>query len=115
MKILQLIALGATLFVPLRAQLADTEWTEIGRWTGTGSKNTDDFTINGSKWRIRWIVEGEPSQLSVWLHKPDGTVVENVGSSRGPGSDETVVRGGGTYYLKLTGLGKWEVVVEDAR
>lgn len=89
-------------------------WYEIARWTGTSDKNTEVFHIPSHEWRISWEV-GEGAFGTVFgiiVYDAAGNFVDSGGVIMEPGQDSTIVRGAGDYYLSISAMQPYTVVIE---
>jgi hypothetical protein len=96
-------------------------WHRLFTLSGTDSKNTELFHIEGSTWRVFWHNLDKPgnaykntSALFISAFPKDDTIPQSVCSKLGTGGDSTELLGPGNYYLKVEASGgSWELAVED--
>jgi uncharacterized membrane-anchored protein YhcB (DUF1043 family) len=91
------------------ANLVATEkWVMTQQWETTGNKTTDDFAIQGKKWRVRWQSD---RFISVNVIDHNGTF---VGGGSGEGSDSSVMHyGPGRFHLLIIAAGQGKVSVDE--
>jgi len=91
--------------------------TPIFTLRGAGTQNTKPFTIL-SPWRIVWVgtrkTDKRTQRLSgravaIGIYSANGEVVGAAGNQTGEGSSDQPK--GGTYYLRISGEGFWQVRV----
>ena len=104
------ILLGICFVVP---QLSGA-WIEVKRWTGSGIKHTESFTVTSDEWRIRWRAKGS-GLFQIYVYK--GSELKTVAANQTEGSDDSsYISGSGRHKLTINCVGiKWTVVVEDER
>jgi Spy/CpxP family protein refolding chaperone len=96
-------------------------WHRLFTLSGTDSKNTELFHIEGSTWRVFWHnldksgnAYKNTSALFISAFPKDDTIPQPVCSKLGTGGDSTELLGPGNYYLKVEASGgSWELAVED--
>ena len=113
----RLALLSVSLLVLLATAVpAAAEWAEVVKFSGKGTKNTDDFEISSRKLRVSWkaVKEGSAGTFAVTIYKGDSRVAL-VGNVMDSHEDSSVHRSGpGEYYLKVTSFGmNWEITVEE--
>ena len=94
----------------------EAEWRQVARWQGSGLKNTDDFKVAGSKWRIVWKASSPQTNglFQVSVFSADGKLVGMAVNQQAAGADASYHRGAGSYYLQVNSLQMdWEIVVEE--
>jgi hypothetical protein len=94
-------------------------WLATKTWQGSGTKETEPFTVNGH-WRVDWIYSPASSAggvFQVYIYAADGRLLLNVAANnQNGGSDTTFWAGPGTYFLKVnSSSGDWKVGVQDLR
>jgi len=95
-------------------------WHDLTSFSGSGDKNTDTFNIQGSKFKLIYIVKGDNDYalLTLSVYEEDSSfptemIMTDIGFT---GSEETIIYdGSGTYYLDIgaANLHSWSVKVED--
>jgi len=93
-------------------------WREVKRFTGEGKKNTESFTINGSKWRVKWknTVTGEyKDNFILYLNYLDGEFCSYVNTPEyfGTKEDTTYCYDTDEFYLEIFNGEQWEIIVEE--
>ncbi len=70
-----------------------TAWRALGRWTGTGSRQTESFDVVTGALRLRWEARADgpaaarPARFRVWLYSAiSGRPLQLVAESDGPGA-----------------------------
>jgi hypothetical protein len=93
---------------PPKAAERDEKNTDqvLASWSGTGSKNTRPFSVNGP-WEIQWDSD---SYFFVSVYDRSGERVSSGGHSDS-GSGSSFQPLGGHYYLEINGGGTWTVKV----
>jgi hypothetical protein len=96
---------------------AGKSWVVTKAWQGSGSKETETFTVTGH-WRVDWIYSPSSSSggvFQVFIYSADCRQLLNLAAnSLKGGSDTSFWAGSGTYYLKISsGGGDWKVGVQD--
>jgi hypothetical protein len=89
------------------------QWTEVKRWSGTGIKTTEKFTV-GKEWRIRWTNRGSFFTMTVYrLGDKEPAAICIPVTTTAQESNVSYVYQGGELYLLINGMGGWEVIVEQ--
>jgi len=94
-------------------------WRTAARWSGSGMKQTETFSIRSSEWRISWKTTREvfagAGILQVYVYGAAGELVSLAANLQGVGSDVSYVHAQpGRFYLDISSANvDWEVVVED--
>jgi hypothetical protein len=88
----------------------------VKEWSGSGIKNTEDFTVAGDQWKIKWSnTAGGIIQIFVYKSS-DKSLVGLAANTQAAGDGESIQRGAGTYYLTINSANtNWKVTVEDLR
>jgi hypothetical protein len=88
----------------------------VKEWSGSGIKNTEDFTVGGDQWKVKWTnTAGGIMQIFVYKSS-DKSLVGLAANTQAAGPGESVQRGAGTYYLTINSANtNWTVTVEDFR
>jgi hypothetical protein len=92
-------------------------WIVKNTWQGTGTRDTEKFTVTGH-WRVDWIFSptSSTSAFQIFVYASDGvTLMQIAASSKGAGgSDTTFWAGPGTYFLRVNSSGgDWKIGVQD--
>ncbi len=89
-------------------------WKKIKSWNGNGIKNTESFIIKSDEWRIIWTNKGRLLQISVELKEESGfSSFGYAANAAEPGSDVSYFHKSGEYYLTISSMGGWSVIVEE--
>lgn len=106
-------AAGATSAV---TQAAAKQWVVVKQWSGSGIKDTEQFTVGG-EWRVDW--DYSPGQFGgvfqIYVYSGSGQLVDIVANTQKAGPDSSFQHKAGTYYLKINATGDWKVAVQDRR
>jgi hypothetical protein len=97
---------------------AESAWTEVASWHGTGTKITEKFVIMGQEWRVSWgFNSGSPEFSSIWVFEAQGQRLTAVANVRGTAAGVSYLHfGPGQYYLTIdTVESRWSVRVEEQR
>jgi len=126
---LVLVGCGAKTVVPLKeptvvappvtqapAPVVEKKWVEVGSWTATGKKNTENFTIeDGFEYRINWETYTEDGSLSLFIDNEKGKSVKMLIDVKGITKDSSPIRvKAGTYNLSqiTEATTKWKATIE---
>lgn len=96
-------------------------WQPIKRWTGSGMKQTETFSVASREWRISWKTSNEAfagaGLLQLLVYDDGGNLVTLAANKQGIGSDVSYVRGKpGRYYIMISSANvNWDVTVENQR
>jgi hypothetical protein len=105
-----------TTSAPKPAQPANAKVLDV---TGSGIKNTKDFTVASDEWTVAYAYDctafGFQGNFMVDAESPDGSGLPNLLANElgMKGQSSTVGRGAGTYYLSVNSECNWHVVVTD--
>jgi hypothetical protein len=96
-------------------------WHRLFTLSGTDSKTSDVFHVQGATWRVFWHNLDKPgdsyantSALFINAFPRDDTIPQKVCAKLGTGGDSAELIGPGNYYLKIEASGgSWELAVED--
>lgn len=98
---------------------AEPKWRTVKEFAGSSIKNTATFAITGDEWRIRWSTrQGKYGAMNfqIYVHDAETDSLKDLAANViGEGSDETVIRGSGRYYLKFNTAQPYKAVVEEFR
>lgn len=121
--LLTFVVIGLRLLVPdpTHAQKQSASWTTIETFEGKDRAQTKPFTVQASKWRIKWkstskIPGGMGHVVQIYvLHpksdKPRRVAANATNQKTLSGTSKTF--SGGRYALKIHGLnGDWTVKVQ---
>jgi len=98
----------------VQEQAAAKSYVSVFTFTGNGAKKSEPFTIQVSKFRIRYNCSGDLCQA--WLKKPGSQFsIDIIMNGMGPMNDESMFYGKGQYYIESNSLGSYTMVVEDYR
>ena len=90
-------------------------WAVTKIWQGTGSKETEMFTVTGH-WRVDWLFSPTSANgaFQVFIYASDGRTLMNMAANSKGGSDTSFWAGPGTYFLRISSNGgDWKVDVQD--
>ena len=91
-------------------------WAEVITFEGKSIKDTESFDISADEWRLRWETEpGDfgPMNFQIYVYKSNKEMVGVAANVIGEGSDSSVMRGKGTYYLTINTAQPYKIVVEQ--
>ena len=93
-------------------------WTEITRFTGSNSRNTEPFTIKSERWRARWTLTSDEKTVifGASVESISGKIyVGSLGVVTKPGSDTTNFYKPGTFYLDInvSSDSQYEIIIEE--
>jgi hypothetical protein len=108
---------AATLTQEASAPDAGKVWAVTKVWQGSGTKETEQFTVTGH-WRVDWIfspASSSGSVFQVFIYGADGRQLLNMAANNQKGgSDTSFWAGPGTYFLKVNSSGgDWKIGVQD--
>lgn len=78
----------------------------------SGLKTTRPFTTN-SPWEIQWDAKGD--YFSAIIFNPDGSLFDVAANQEGPGKSSSYQPNGGRYYIKVSAVGNWEIIVVEVK
>jgi hypothetical protein len=90
-------------------------WAVTKIWQGSGTKDTEMFTVTGH-WRVDWLFSpsSPTSVFQVFIYASDGRTLMNMAANSHGGSDTSFWAGPGTYFLRISSSGgDWKVDVQD--
>jgi hypothetical protein len=90
-------------------------WAVTKIWQGTGSKETEMFTVTGH-WRVDWLFSPTSANgaFQVFIYASDGRTLMNMAANSKGGTDTSFWAGPGTYFLRINSNGgDWKVDVQD--
>lgn len=87
-------------------------WSQVLEVKSTASKQTDVFSVNGSKWRIRWQKSEPESRLNIYVFAQDGSAVDAI-STKNSKNDESYIHKAGSFYLRIDASTAYTITVED--
>ena len=94
----------------------EKNWVEIGSYSGTGMKDTEDFTIvDGSQYRLNWETYAADGSLSIIIANDKGGAESIPVDVKGISKDTTSLHvPSGNYHLSIiTESGtKWKASIE---
>ncbi len=109
----------------LTVAVTAADWTDIAKWSGSGTKETESFEVKSREWRLTWTAKAiDPTyagsgtfRLSVQVMK-DGSAIPVSVVTAGPGETqgESFVRGAGRYFLKVSSVNaQWTLAVQEPK
>jgi hypothetical protein len=87
-------------------------------WNGSGSLNTENFTIHSRDWRISWKASemSSYSLLMIFVYRSNGDLVDYISYEGGGNTTSYEHAGAGDYYLNITSVGiNWAINVEELK
>lgn len=95
------------------------QWYDIATWSGSGTKNTETFTIpkHAKEWRISWVTEPDPTygefNFQIFVYKSSSTIPIGVAANViGENVDSTIMRTSGDHYLMINTAQPYTIKVE---
>lgn len=105
-------------FLPSERALPQTGWERVAEWTGDDSRRTQLFSVD-SEWQIVWRSGPRSPEMPLTIKAfaiPDNILVANLSQAGESQEIALHLRGGGTFYLEVTGDGgPWHVAIEIPR
>lgn len=99
-----------------QASIAET-WHQVFETSGTTIKETESFPIKGNEWRVTWSVKAGGTRrpiFQIYVYNADGSLKGVAANIEGVDEGSTVMRGAGSYYLKVLNTAQpYGIVVED--
>ena len=94
----------------------EATWVVVRRWSGTGDKTTEPFTVS-APWRVRWRCSPTGSSgglFRISVDETNGCMVASWDAAEDRASqDVSYVYDSGSFYLDISVLWmSWEVTVE---
>lgn len=99
-------------------------WTTVERFSGSGTKNTQPFTVNSNEWRVVYESNASNSGLGgaghifqLFLLKPgqemfEGEIIANETNKQSISGDSYVYKSGRFYFNSNSANGDWEIEVQ---
>jgi hypothetical protein len=104
-----------------RRSAAETEWREIGAWSGRLSQQTESFEVSTVAMRLRWQTTSETSpgagRLTVTLHSTaSGRPLQTIVDAQGPSSGTVDVADEPrwSYFMIEAANVEWRMTLEQA-
>ena len=94
-------------------------WQILANYDGMSQRDTGSFTVTKDKWRVKWTAEapsGWPDDslgFHVVVYKQEGGMLSEVCNSNKAGHDNVEFSGQGSYFFKVSGQAKWNLVVQQ--
>jgi len=107
------------LLAPISIFAEEPEYTEVTKFSGSGDKTTESFSVDSDKWRVNWSIVPANDYAGFYLHvykEGSSFPIESITSGE-TNSDTSVIREGpGSFYIEVASanLSSWQVVVEKA-
>ena len=96
-----------------RVHAAESRWVETQSWSGTGTRQTELFLVNGIRWRLVHRHKGD-GIFQVGVYDAQGSFLDMAADLREPVSSSKVLPGRGHRYLAINGVDtEWTVTVEQ--
>jgi len=86
-------------------------WKMVKSWKGNGLKNTESFIIKSDEWRIIWTNKG--MLLQIFVNAKNGSPFYLAANTTESGSDVSYFYKPGEYYLTISGIGEWSVIIQE--
>ena len=101
-------------------EAAPKTWVKVADWKGAGMKNTEDFTITGSQWRITWAAKPDnkfgAGSFAVMVKQGGWTVGIAANIANQEGADVDYQRTKGVHHLEINSANMgWAVILEEQR
>ncbi|MDQ7094285.1 zinc ribbon domain-containing protein [Desulfosporosinus sp. PR] len=100
------------------APAPEKKWTQIGSWSGSGIKNTEDFTISdGAQYRLNWEAQDNGGVFQIYVEDSKGAPVDVAANVQNAAKDVSYVHASaGTYHLSINSANtKWSVTLEEQK
>ena len=102
----KILVLGLIYLFFMGATAKYTVLHQIAFWKGSGndSRNTETFIITTNEWRIWWWTEPgkeREANFQIYVYEENGDFVDMVANIIGKSNQFTIMRGKGSYYLKI--------------
>jgi hypothetical protein len=92
-----------------------TNMHKVAEWQGASIKNTETFEVASKEWKIFWATRGD-SNFSITVYDANtDKMVDLVANIIGSGSDTSVIRGKGRFYLKILASQDYKIQIYDQR
>lgn len=93
------------------------QYVEIMKFTGTGQKKSEPFTITGSRFKIAYDCKGDTraTYCGALAYKVGSQLPQGIMNAPKPVKDETIIYDNGEYYLDVNTTGSFEMTVYDYR
>lgn len=91
-------------------------WKEVTFFEGEEIKDTEIFYITSNEWKIKWSTEPGiygNTNFAITVYDSKGSYVGNVANLIGAGSDESLMRGSGDYYLNINTGQPYTIVIYE--
>ncbi len=95
-----------------QTKLIETAVNSGKHWSGSGTKNTEPFTISSTPWKIKWNSKSDFLMISL-SNAENGEIISIPATVSEKGTGETYVYEKGKFFLTITGGGNWEVEIEE--
>jgi hypothetical protein len=89
---------------PATTPVADPEPVIIANFTGSSTKDTENFHVSSNQWKIVWSTTQDSEYkgtFAFFVYNADGSSKYISSMVSGTNSDNTVIRGSGDYYMKI--------------
>jgi hypothetical protein len=96
----------------------EAKWRKVKTFKGEQNKNTETFGIAAQEWRISWAADpgrGDNGNFGLMLYTEAGSMQDSLANIIGKGSESTMERGAGQYYLTIVASEPYAIVVEEYR
>lgn len=95
--------------------VAGKQYVEVMTFSGNGQKKSEPFTITGSRFKIAYDCQGDPSATycGAFVFKVGSQLPQGVMNSPKAIKDETIIYGSGEYYIDANTMGNFTMTVYD--
>lgn len=101
---------------PAPAPAPVAQWTKVASWSGSSTKNTENFTVTGSEWRIVWTCTAPSTGgiFQIYTYGKGQDLIGVAANQQGNGSDISYQHeGAGSYHLTINTMDKYTVTIEQ--
>jgi hypothetical protein len=101
---------------PVSPPIIEKQWVTVKSWSGNGIKRTENFTITGSEWRVKWKSDGNNGIFILIPYKGDSSLAP-IASTLKQGSDISYIHeGNGIYNISINAANTdWAIEVEELK
>ena len=91
-------------------------WKIVGSWHGKGKKNTENFKIATSNWRLRWSTQPGPEgegPFKIFVCSKEDLPIDEAGNVSGCDENSSYMKKAGEFYLKIDSVQPYYIVAEE--